>query len=67
MNATSEELDSHRASVSVLKGSGEVGAGSKREKVGSLGILLQIWSKERFRPSEADLQEVGEGKKDLES
>lgn len=25
MNAASEELDSHRASVSVLKGSGEVG------------------------------------------
>lgn len=67
MNATSEELDSHRASGSVLKGSGEVEAGSKTEKVGSLGMLFQIWPKERFRPSESDLQEVGEGKKDLES
>lgn len=43
MNAASEELGSHRASVSVLKGSGEVGAGSKREKVGSLGMLFQMW------------------------
>ena len=67
MNAASEELGSHRASVSVLKGSGEVGAGRKREKVGSLGMLFQIWPPKRFRPSEADLLEVGEGEKDLES
>lgn len=45
----------------------EVGAGSKREKVGSLGMLFQIWPPKRFRPSEADLLEVGEGEKDLES
>lgn len=54
-------------SVSVLKGNGESGQMARGSRWGSLGMLFQIWPKRETGPAVTDLEEVGEGEKDLES
>lgn len=59
MNA-SEELDTHGAGVSVLKGSGGMGGGGRREW-GVPRDAVSDMAQKRYRPGETDVQEVGGG------